>query len=171
MMKLPWRRQIAACVVRSLVECGATAALRIDAAHALLAVHQIVLHVSLGGATASNDPKNTSHKEIARHYDQHQQAACKERENQRRACNMQKGEKISLPLLTENHEENGVSSIEHARCIAIPYALQLLRIRIIDVCTKARKRQKRDDHRHKDDAIDALLHQLVRDVLQREEAT
>lgn len=69
-------------------------------------------------------------------------------------------------LLTKNHEENGVGSIEHARCIAIAYALQLLRVRIINVRTKADKGQKRDDHCHKNDAIDALLHQLVRDVLQ-----
>lgn len=92
MMELPWRRHITARVVLRLVECGATAALRIDAAHALLTVHQIVLHVSLGGATASNDPKNTSHEEIASHYDQHQQAAC-EREKKREefaTCNGQK---------------------------------------------------------------------------------
>lgn len=128
MMELPWRRQIAARVVRSLVECGATAALRIDAAHALLAVHQIVLHVSLGGATASNDPKHTSHEQIARHYDQHQQAACKERERTKEQLATGKKGKRFLPLLTENHEENGVSSVEHPGCIAISYALQLLRV-------------------------------------------
>lgn len=89
MMELPGRRHTAARVVLRLVECGATAALCIDAAHALLAVHQIVLHVSLGGATASNDPKYTSHKEIASHYDQHQQTACKREEERRRVCNMQ----------------------------------------------------------------------------------
>lgn len=76
MMELPWRRHVAAGVILRLIQCGAAAALCIDAAYALLTVHQIVLHVPLGGATASDDPENTRDEEIACHNHHNQQATC-----------------------------------------------------------------------------------------------
>lgn len=77
MMELSWWRHIAARVILRLVQCGAAAALRIDAAHALLAIHQIVVHVPLGRATASDNPEHACDKQIARHNHDNQQAACR----------------------------------------------------------------------------------------------
>lgn len=73
MMELSWWWHIVVVLVTaagagavrlSLIECGAAAALGIDAAHALFAINQIVLHMPLGGATPSNNPQHTGHKQI-----------------------------------------------------------------------------------------------------------
>lgn len=72
MMELTWWWHIvvaaaaagAGAVRLSRVECGAAAALGVDAAHTFLAINQIILHMPLGGATASNDPQYTRHKQI-----------------------------------------------------------------------------------------------------------
>lgn len=90
MMELPWRRHVAAGVILRLVQCGAAAALCIDAAYALLTVHQIILHVPLGGATASDDPENTCDEEITCHNHQNQQAACRGIRRRTRVSNMEK---------------------------------------------------------------------------------
>lgn len=69
-------------------------------------------------------------------------------------------------ILTENHEEYGVGTIEHARSIAIAYTLHYIRIRFVNVRTKTDEGQESDDHCQQNDAVDALLDQFVRDVLQ-----